>query len=198
MDGPGVRASLRARCSVRSPNDDREPANRTMTSPQVQEFQIGRSKSRHGFLISGLAVLLGLWIAAFGGNAVSGHQWIGLLLVALGAGVGIRAWRAGRRSGAYLRLSDAGIYFHEWGVTVPWAAVADVYQSGSRLQPFITLKIHDPRRFLGSLSEAEARALRGNALWKSPELRIPYNAVEASHDEVIAAIQRRIRNPSHA
>jgi hypothetical protein len=55
--------------------------------------------------------------------------------------------------------------------------------------PFVTLKIGQPQQFLDSIDEAEARGLRRNRLWKQPELRIPYNAVAASRDELLAAIK---------
>lgn len=160
-----------------------------MTERSVQEFGIGRSKLRHGLAIAALGILIGAAVLLFAGESVPDRQWIGVLLMALGLGVGVHAWRTGRWHGVQLRVDGAGVYFREWGATVPWGEIADIYQSGSRLQPFVTLRVRDPERFLAGLSEAEASRLGRNRLWKPPELRIPYNAVEATRDEVLAAIE---------
>jgi len=161
----------------------------SMTEGPVQEFPIGRSKARHGFVIAAIGILVGLGILLFADKNVTDSHWMGAVLVAMGIGVGVHAWRTGRMPGAHLRVGAAGVYFREWGATVPWSEIADVYQSGSRLQPFITLRIADPERLMASLSEEEVRRLKRNRLWKKPELRIPYSAVEASRDEILAAIQ---------
>jgi len=160
-----------------------------MTEDPVQEFQIGQSKARHGLVIAAISILAGLGALLFADESVADSDWIGAVLVALGIGIGAHAWRTGRTPGAHLRVDTAGVYFREWGATVPWREIADVYQSGSRLQPFVTLRIGDPERLLAGLPQEEARKLKSNHLWKVPELRIPYSAVDASRDEILAAIQ---------
>jgi len=160
-----------------------------MTNYPVQEFQIGRSKVRHGLAIAALCLLIGAATLALGDESLADRQWIGALLMALGLAIGVHAWLTGRRPGAHLRVDAAGVYFRDWGATLPWGEIADVYQSGSRLQPFVTLRLRHPRRFLAGLAEEEARRLDRNRLWKPPELRIPYSAVEATRDEVLAAIE---------
>lgn len=160
-----------------------------MIEPVTREFQVGRSKTRHGLVVAALGILVGVGALLFTDESAAGGQWVAALLIVLGIGVGVHAWRSARPSAAHLRIDAAGVTFREWGATVPWREIADVYQSGSRVQPFITLRVGDPDRFLAALPPEEARALRRNRLWKPPELRIPYNAVEASRDEVLAAIQ---------
>ena len=160
-----------------------------MTEGPVYEFEIGQSKTRHGLIIAAVSVLVGLATLLFAGESVTDSHWIGTLLVVLGLGVGLHAWRTGQTTGPYLRIDGTGIHFHEWGTTVPWGEIADVYQSGSRLQPFITLRIGDPARLFEARPKEEARKLKRNRLWKTPELRIPYSAVEASREEIIAAIR---------
>jgi hypothetical protein len=164
-----------------------------MTEGPVQEFQIGQSKARHGLVIAAITILVGAGILLFADESVTDSDWIGAVLVAMGFGIGVHAWRMGQTPGAHLRIDAAGVYFREWGATVPWREIADVYQSGSRLQPFVTLRIGDPERFLAGLPQEEARKLKRDRLWKSPELRIPYSAVEASRDEILAAIQNGMR-----
>lgn len=164
-----------------------------MVESSTREFQIGRSKTRNGLIIAGLCAVIGLAMILFSGEAVPDQRLVGALVLVLGLAVGFHAWRTGRPDGAHLRLDAAGVYFREWGAEIPWSAIADVYQSGARLQPFITLRIRDPEGLLAALPPDQARALRGNRLWKAPELRIPYHAVEASRDEVLAAIEDGLR-----
>jgi hypothetical protein len=168
-----------------------------MTEGPVQEFQIGQSKARHGLVIAAISILVGAGTLLFAEESVADSHWIGAVLIVLGIGIGVHARRTGLTPGAYLRIDAAGVYFREWGMTVPWREIADVYQSGSRLQPFVTLRIGDPERLLAGLPQEEARKLKRNHLWKPPELRIPYSAVEASRDEILAAIENglRDRNP---
>ncbi len=165
-----------------------------MTEGPVQEFQIGQSKARHGLVIAAICVLAGAGTLVFADESVADSNWIGAVLVALGIGIGVHAWRTGRTPGAHLRVDAAGVYFREWGATVPWREIADVYQSGSRLQPFVTLRIGDPERFLAGLPQEDARKLRRDPLWKPPELRIPSSAVEASRDELLATIENGLRD----
>jgi hypothetical protein len=160
-----------------------------MVEPNMREFQIGRSKSQHGFVVGGFFVIVGLIMLLFVGQQFVERHWIGALMLGLGVSIGIHAWRTGRTHGGYLRVDADGVYFREWGATVPWSEIADVYQSGSRLQPFITLRVRDAERFLAGLPQADARKLSRNRLWKAPELRIPYSAVDAPRDEILNAIE---------
>ncbi len=167
-----------------------------MAEPNVREFQIGRSKSQHGFVVGGFCLIVGLVMLLFVGQEVTQRYWIGALMLGLGLSISVHAWRTGRWHGAQLRLDAAGVYFREWGAGVPWSEIADVYQSGSRLQPFITLRVRDAGRFLAGLPRDEARRLGRNRLWKAPELRIPYSAVDASRDEILNAIKTGIEQSS--
>lgn len=171
-----------------------------MTDHPVQEFRIGQSKVRHGLVVAGLGIVVGAATLLFADDSVADSQWIGGLLLAFGLAIGVHAWRTGRRAGAHMRVDADGVYFREWGATVPWGEIADVYQSGSRLQPFVTLRVRDPARLLAVLPEDAARKLGRNRLWKPPELRIPYSAVEATREEMLAAIRGGLaaRNPSVA
>ena len=167
-----------------------------MVEPSMREFQVGRSKSRHGFVIGGLFAIIGVAMVLLAGEQVAERHLIGALMLVLGTSIGIHAWRTGRTRGVHLRIDAAGVYFREWGATVPWSEIADVYQSGSRLQPFVTLQVRDAERFLAGLSEADAHELRRSRLWKPPELRIPYSAIEATRDEILTAIETGIGDSS--
>lgn len=153
-----------------------------------REFGIAKSRARHGLFIGFGLAALGSWTLVFAGESVPDRHWLGPLTIALGLGMAIYAWRLGAAASVQLRMDARGVWFKDWGVTLPWHALGDVYQTGSRLQPFVTLRIADPETFVASLSEAEARALRGNRLWKRPELRIPNGVVDASFREIIEAL----------
>ena len=160
-----------------------------MTGDTVKEFKAGTSKSRHGLTLGAMLGVFGLWVLLFAGEAVPDRLWLGTLNLVLGAAIALYAWRAGRPSGAQLRVDRRGVWFRDWGATLPWEEIDEVYQSGTRLQPFITLRVRDAASFLASLPEEEARKLRGNRLWKQPELRIPFGAVEATRQEILDAIE---------
>ncbi len=160
-----------------------------MTRPATIEFQAGRSRTRHGLVIGAVCAAVGLALLLFAGESVADRHWLGGLLMVLGAGVALYAWYTGQQAGEELRIDENGVWLREWDLTVPWAVIEDVYQSGSRVQPFVTIRVCDTEAFLARLSQEEARGLRGNRLWKDPELRIPYNAIEATRDEMLDALQ---------
>ena len=152
------------------------------------EFQVAAAKTRHGLILGSLLLAMGLGILAFGRGAVESHHATGGLALLLGLAVIAYTLWTGRRAGPQLRIDEAGVWFRDWGLTLPWAQIADAYQTGTRLQPFVTLRLHDPEAFLAGLEAKDAKALHGNRLWKAPELRIPNAAVEASQREVLDAI----------
>jgi hypothetical protein len=163
-----------------------------MSGGAGQEFRASQSKTRHGVFIGAMLAVFGLWAILLAGDTVPNRYWLGGLNLALGLAIALYAWAAGRIRGTNLRIDDQGIWFRDWGLAVPWPAIDDVYQTGTRLQPFITLRVTDPERFVASLDEKQARGLRSNRLWKPPEFRIPFGAVEAPHHEILEAIKAGI------
>ena len=159
----------------------------------VREFQPSTGRTKHGLILAGLLAAIGLWILLFGAETVEDHQLTGGLALALAAAVGGSAWWQTHRGGVRLRIDGDGVWFKDWGLAVPWLRIEDVYQSGTRLQPFVTLRLRDPEAFLSRLPAAEAKALRGNRLWKPPELKIPGGAVEASQREIEDAILQGLK-----
>ena len=163
-----------------------------MSSGAAHEFRASRSKTRHGLFIGAMLAVLGFWVIFLAGESVPNRYWLGGLNLTLGLAIALYAWVAGRNPGAILRIDDRGVWFRDWGLGVPWRSIDDVYQTGTRLQPFITLRVADPERFVASLAENEARQLQGNRLWKTPEFRIPFGVVEASYQEILDAIKAGI------
>ena len=160
-----------------------------MTRLQAIEVGVGKSKSQHGLVLSAMLVVCGVASAFLTEESVPGRGWLGALLIALGLGVGVLVWRRGQDTTPHLRIDEAGVWFREWGVTVPWPEIERVLGTGSRVQPYITLKLRDPARFLAALEPEEARRLSGNRLWKAPEIRIPNGAVAMPYPELLAALR---------
>lgn len=164
----------------------------------VREFHASAAKTRHGLILAGLLAAIGIWILLFGGATVEDHRLTGGLALGLAAAVGGTVWWKARGGGALLRVDNEGVWFKDWGLAVPWQSIEDVYQSGTRLQPFVTLRLRDPEAFLAGLSASEAKALRGNRLWKRPELKIPSGAVAASQREIEDAILEGLKDSGSA
>ena len=160
-----------------------------MTTSHAVEVGVGKSKAQHGLLLALVFTVSGLGVAFLAAESVPNRDWAGTLLVALGLGFGVHAWRRARDRSPHLRIDEDGIWFREWGVTVPWREVGQVYPAGSRMQAFVAIRIADPERFVAGLSPGAARRLRGHRLWKSPELRIPNGATALSHHDLLAALQ---------
>ena len=165
------------------------------------EFQVAAAKTKHGLILGSLLIVIGLGVLVFGGGSVEGHVATGGLALLLGLGVAAYVLWTGRRAGPQLRVDETGVWFKDWGLRVPWRDIEDAYQSGTRLQPFVTLRLRDPEAFLAGLGAGEAKALLGNRLWKAPELKIPNTAVEASQrevlDAVLAGLSTKERGASH-
>jgi len=153
-----------------------------------REFQAAAGRARHGFILSGVLATAGLLALLFGQGTVENHVMTGSLALLLAAAAAGYTWWTNRERVPPLRIDDGGVWFREWGLTVPWADIADAWQGGIRLQPFVILQIRDPEAFLAGLDAAGMKTLRGNRLWKPPELRIPTSAVEADPREVLDAI----------
>ncbi len=152
------------------------------------EFQVAAAKTKHGLILAGLLLVIGLGVLLFGAGRVEGHLVTGGLALLLGLGVVVYTLRARRQAGPQLRVDEAGVWFRDWGVCVPWHEIEDAYQSGTRLQPFVTLRLRDPQAFLAGLGAEDVKALHGNRLWKAPELKIPNAVVEASQREILDAV----------
>jgi len=155
----------------------------------IMEFQAAAATTRNGWIVSGLLAVTGLGTLAFGRGSVDDPLATGSLALALAvAMMGYTRWMARQRTPP-LRIDDGGIWFKDWRARVPWGQVADAYQSGARLRPFVTLRLRDPEAFLADLGPREAKALRRNRLWKPPELNIPSAVVEGSQREILDAVR---------
>jgi hypothetical protein len=165
-------------------------------SGERREFHTSRNRVRHGILLSAMLALVGGWALLFAGTSVRDAELVGSLALALSAAVLFVVLRNARDASARMVLGGEGVWFRDWEIgLVPWAAIDDAYTSGSRLQAFAALHLRDPEGFLAGLPEAERKALRGNRLYRSPELRVPHGALDAPLDEILAAIKAHLGAP---
>lgn len=160
-----------------------------MNSGVSREYQIGKSKLRHGLILGGGLCVVGLWVLLLAGDSIPDRQLTGVAAIALGAGVGFYAWWTSRGANAVLRIDASGVWFKDWGITVPWPEISQILHTGHKLQPFVSIQISEPDRFLSSLPPGVTRKLNSGRLWKSPCFRIPNGTVDAPQPELLAALR---------
>ena len=164
-----------------------------------KEFQGSRTRVQHGFLLSAVLALIGLVSLFFAGPSVPDAELAGAAALVLSAGILIMALHSARDRRPRMVLDGDGIWFRDWAIgTVSWAAIDGVYSGGSRLQTFITLRLRDPVGFVAAVPEAECAKLKGNRLYRAPDLRIPHGALDAPMTDVLAAIRAGLRGPAES
>jgi len=155
-----------------------------------KEFGIARSKVQHGLLLAAVLAAIGFAMMFLGPGATSDAFPIGVINLAVAAGILFYNLRAASDKAPRLVVDAQGIWFREWGIDpVPWSEIAAARASGTRVQSYISVTLRDADRLLESLPEESRRKLTSNRLARLPELRIPHGAVEASLDEIAAAIE---------
>ncbi len=161
-----------------------------------REFRASRARVQHGTLLCVMLALVGLWALLFAGPSVRDAELVGAVALAMSAVMSFVVLRKARDTSARMVLDGTGVWFRDWEIgPVPWTAIDDAYTSGSRMQAFISLRLRDPDGFLAALPEAERKTGRGNRLYRSPELRGPHGALDASFDEILAAIKAHLGPP---
>jgi hypothetical protein len=153
------------------------------------EFRVSRTKLQHGVLLGGVLGVIGLAALLLAGPLLPDGRTIGLINLALAAGVLIYVLRTARDPRPRLVVDDAGLWYRDWSLgVVPWAQVADAYIVGSRLNTFACVEVRSPEALLAGLDDKARRRLRSNRLVRPPQLIIPNGALDAGLDEIIAAI----------
>lgn len=155
---------------------------------EAREFAAAPQRRHNGFIIAALLALLGLWLLVLAPAGIPDRQLIGGVALALAAGMIVYTLRS-QPEGARLRIDSDGVWFDEWGLTVPWSLVLEIGTTGSRIQAYISLRLIDAEGFVATLPESERDKLKGNRLFKVPEFRIPNAALDAPMDEVLASLR---------
>ena len=165
------------------------------TSPTARdapwrEFRVSPARLRHGLVLAGVIAAIGLGIALFAGPSVADAPLIGAVSLVLAAGIAAFALRAARDPAPRLVLAADGVWFRDWGLPpVPWRNVARVTSVGSRFNPFICVEVDDWEEFAATLDDATRARCRSNRLVRWPRLMVPNGAVDASFDEILAALR---------
>lgn len=155
-----------------------------------KEFGLARSKIQHGLLLGAVLAVIGFAVLIFGPGAVPDAVLIGIVNLAIATGILVYNLRAASDTTPRLIVDRRGIWFREWGLDpIPWSEIADVGTTGARVQAYVVVTLRDPERLLQRLPEDSRRKLKSNRLVRLPELRIPHGAVEATLDEIVAAIE---------
>ncbi len=165
------------------------------TSPNARdapwrEFQVSPARLRHGLVLAGAIAAIGLGIMLFAGPSVADAPLVGAALLVLAAGVGAFVLRTARDRRPRMVLGPDGVWFRDWGLPpVPWPSISRIYSVGSRIQPFVCVEVDDWEEFAAALDDATRARCRSNRLVRWPRLMVPNGALDASFDEVLAALR---------
>ncbi len=155
-----------------------------------REFRVSPARLHHGLLVAAVVAAIGLGILLFAGPAVPDSEIIGAVALALAAGLAGFALHAARDPRPRLIVDSQGVWFRDWGLPrVPWRGVAAVQTVGIRLQPYVCVELRRWEDFVATLDEATRARCGANRLIRWPRLRIPNNAVDATFDEILAALR---------
>lgn len=162
-----------------------------MTADQhTRKFRVSRTKLQHGYLLAGVLAAIGLVMLALSGPSIPDGQLIGLIPLGLAAIVLISVIRTARDPRPRMVLDSEGVWYRDWGLpVVPWPQVERAHITGSRLLGSISLELRDPDALLAGLDEATRAKIKSNSLVRLPRLMVPNGALDASPNDIVAAIR---------
>lgn len=153
-----------------------------------QEYRVSRTKLQQGYLLGGVLVLIGVVVFAIGG--IPDATLIGAGHVLVGGGIIGYTLRQSRDQTPRLVLDGEGIWYREWKIRpVPWAQIASVGTSGSRMSSFVSIELRDESTFLHILSPEDRHKIKSNSLIRLPRLFIPNHSVDAPFEELAGEIE---------
>lgn len=147
-------------------------------------------------LLAAVLGVIGVAAIVAGDDVIPGAVLVGVVNLTVAAGIYYSVQRTARDHRPQMVLDSEGIWYRHWGVgKVRWAELLDAYPGGARIQTYINLRLADPEGFMTALPDAERVKLKGNRLYRSPELRIPHGALNAPLGEILAAIKIHLGAP---
>lgn len=155
----------------------------------TREFAASKGKLRHGLLVAALFAVLGLWLLILPVAAIPDSELIGGVNLGIAVLIAGYSWQTSQAAGLSLRIDERGVWYKEWGFTLPWRAVADIYGKGSRLNPQIALQLKDGAAFLSTLPGEQARKLKAGPYYKEPQLLLPNACADAHFSELLSVLQ---------
>ncbi len=148
------------------------------------------TRTLHGQVVGGVVAAVGVALLFFPEAVVADAKLIGTVMIALGAGVYLTATRSAAAKRPRLIVSDEGVWYRDWGLdVVPWGEIARVYARGTRFKTTICVELEDPEGFLADMAPAKRSRLTSNPLTRPPLLRVPIGTLNATFDELLAALR---------
>lgn len=154
-----------------------------------REYAASTAKLKHGLIIAGLLAALGLWLLFLAGESIPDGELVGGINLAVAALIAGYSWYASRSPATALTVGAEGVWYREWGVTVPWREIADVFATGARLNPHIALQLENSAAFLGGLPEETAKRLQAGRYFKNGSLLLPNHCAEVAFSELLLTLQ---------
>lgn len=154
------------------------------------EFRVSRTRLQHGVLLAVVLGAIGIASLVLAGPTLPDGQLLGVINLALAAGVLAYVGYTARDARPRLVLDRDGIWYRDWGIgPIPWRQIASAHIGGARINAHLAIELRDPDALLARLDETARRKLKRNRLARLPQLTIPNGALDASLDEILAAIR---------
>lgn len=157
------------------------------------EFRISRTRLQHGVLLAVVLGAIGIVSLVLAGPTVPDGQLLGVINLVLAAGVLAYVGHAARDTRPRLVLDRDGIWYRDWGIEpIPWRQIALARISGARINAHLAIELRDPDALLARLDDRARRKFTGNRLVRLPHVTIPNGALDASLEEILAAIRAHL------
>ena len=160
-----------------------------MVEPSHQiAFAGSPAKRRHGFVITGLLMVIGVIALFSAGPGLPDGVMIGSLALALAAGFLFHVLRTTTDSGAVLTIDGEGVWFRDWGLPkIPWSHISGIHVAGIRLHLLIHVDLIDGEAFLAGLDDGQRR--RTSSLVRADRRAMPAGAFDAPMGDVVVAMR---------
>ncbi len=153
-------------------------------------YRISRSRLQHGVLLAVVLGAIGVASLLFAGPALPDGQLLGIVNLALAAGVLAYIGHAARDTRPRMVIDREGLWYRDWGIgPVPWRQIGHAEIGGIRLNAYLSIELRDPDALLASLDEKTRRRFKRNRLVRLPRLMVPNDALDAPLDEILDAIR---------
>jgi hypothetical protein len=163
-----------------------------------REFRGAKTKVWHGVLLGAVLAVIGLAVMTFSGSSIPNAELIGAVILVLAAVVLAVGLRGALDRQARLVLDGGGVWYCEWGIgAVPWSEIAHATLGGGGMKPYLGIELRDPMGFMAGLTASEQEHLHHNHLVRLPVLLVPQGALDASLDEILAAVESGIEASRH-
>jgi hypothetical protein len=168
------------------------------TDNTYREFRGAKTKVWHGVLLGAMLAVIGLAVMTFGGSSIPYAELIGAVILVLAAAVLAVGLRGALDRQARLVLDGGGVWYRDWGIgTVPWREISHASLGGAGMKNYLGIELRDTMGFLAGLTASEQEHLHHNHLVRMPVLVVPPGALDASLDEILAAVESGIEASRH-